>query len=534
MWSAVRGLLEKRVNVDELVSLAIVGSVGQALHLAFPEFGQYCIILCGGEATALGGYLAQHPENPWAILTALAGVALLAPHAPKATILVLTFLMLIWQGGGAGLAANPWTSMVSKVIPHDLLGTFFGTQSAAFNGLAGVASIFAGIILDKIAAPWNFSLCFALTFVFMAFSFVFLSMTREPRSALPPQHGEALFSKSMGILRTDSNFRAFLLVRILSQFGGMAFAFYVIYAVQEYGMSDAAAGIMVAILLIGQVILSPLMGRLGDRWSHRGVMILGAAGAALSAILAWKATSAEWFYAIFLLEATAIVAIWTIPLAMSVTFAHHADERPLYIGMSNTLPAPAAILAPVIGGWLADAAGYHATFLLSAFFALSMAAALWFLVRDPRKLREAARGDSYGSDDISEVSWNVPTVVLRYPCNIPGMTGHHWSSAIAEATPVAHKGVTTGAKVEAMTAIDFLIKPELVQQAWDYFRNVQGKTANYQPFPGPNDKAAIWLNEKLMQQMRPEMKKFYYDPSKYKTYLEQLGIPYPPPEAVKH
>ena len=320
----------------------------------------------------------------------LAGVALLAPHAPKATILVLTFLMLIWQGGGAGLAANPWTSMVSKVIPHDLLGTFFGTQSAAFNGLAGVASIFAGIILDKIAAPWNFSLCFALTFVFMAFSFVFLSMTREPRSALPPQHGEALFSKSMGILRTDSNFRAFLLVRILSQFGGMAFAFYVIYAVQEYGMSDAAAGIMVAILLIGQVILSPLMGRLGDRWSHRGVMILGAAGAALSAILAWKATSAEWFYAIFLLEATAIVAIWTIPLAMSVTFAHHADERPLYIGMSNTLPAPAAILAPVIGGWLADAAGYHATFLLSAFFALSMAAALWFLVRDPRKLREAA------------------------------------------------------------------------------------------------------------------------------------------------
>jgi aminobenzoyl-glutamate utilization protein B len=139
-----------------------------------------------------------------------------------------------------------------------------------------------------------------------------------------------------------------------------------------------------------------------------------------------------------------------------------------------------------------------------------------------------------GSDDIGDVSWSVPTVTLRYPGNIPGMTGHHWSSAIAEATPVAHKGVTAGAKVEAMTAADFLVKPELVRQAWDYFRDVQGKEATYQPFPGEKDKPAIWLNEKLMQQYRPEMKKFYYDPSKYKTYLEQLGIPYPPAEAVKH
>jgi aminobenzoyl-glutamate utilization protein B len=138
-----------------------------------------------------------------------------------------------------------------------------------------------------------------------------------------------------------------------------------------------------------------------------------------------------------------------------------------------------------------------------------------------------------GSDDIGDVSWSVPTVTLRYPGNIPGMTGHHWSSAIAEATPVAHKGVTTGAKVEAATAIDFLMKPELVQQAWDYFRNVQNKQATYKPFPGDKDKPATCLNEKLMQQIRPEMKKFYYDPAKYKTYLEQLGIAYPPPGAVK-
>jgi aminobenzoyl-glutamate utilization protein B len=138
-----------------------------------------------------------------------------------------------------------------------------------------------------------------------------------------------------------------------------------------------------------------------------------------------------------------------------------------------------------------------------------------------------------GSDDIGDVSWSVPTVTLRYAGNIPGMTGHHWSSAIAEATPVAHKGVATGAKVEAATAIDLLMKPELVQQAWDYFRTVQSAQVAYKPFPGEADKPATWLNEKLMQQLRPEMKKFYYDPARFKTYLDQLGIAYPPVEAVK-
>ncbi|HEX8990361.1 MAG TPA: MFS transporter [Anaerolineales bacterium] len=333
-------------------------------------------------------WMTIHERVPY---LGLAIVALLASRWTQATVLSLTFLMLVWQGLGAGLAANPWTSMVSKVMPRDLLGTFFGTQSAAFNGLAGLGSVLAGIILGQILAPWNFAACFTLTFIFMAVSFMWLSMTREPQSALAPeQHRGALWSKSLSILRQDRNFLAFLGVRVLSQFGGMAFAFYVIYAVQQYNMSDASAGIMVAILLIGQVVLGPVMGRLGDRWSHRGVMSLGAVGAALSAIIAWKANSPHWFYAVFLLEAIAVVAIWTIPLALSVSFAPSEAERPLYIGLANSLPAPAAILAPVFGGWLADAAGFQVTFILSAVFAISMAAALWFVVKDPASHRKGA------------------------------------------------------------------------------------------------------------------------------------------------
>jgi len=95
------------------------------------------------------------------------------------------------------------------------------------------------------------------------------------------------------------------------------------------------------------------------------------------------------------------------------------------------------------------------------------------------------------------------------------------------ATPIAHKGVVAGAKVQAMTVLDILLHPDLVDKAWDYFRNVQTKTVKYQSLLRPEDKPAIWLNQKIMEQYRPRMKAFYYDPSKYNTYLDQLGIKYP-------
>jgi aminobenzoyl-glutamate utilization protein B len=139
------------------------------------------------------------------------------------------------------------------------------------------------------------------------------------------------------------------------------------------------------------------------------------------------------------------------------------------------------------------------------------------------------RNTGGGSDDIGDVSWAVPTITLRYPSNVPGMQGHHWSSAIAEATPIAHKGATAGAKVQAMTMLDLLLKPELVQQAWDYYRNVQTKTEKYTPLASPEDKPQTWINDKAMGQYREQMRKYYFDPTKYKTYLQQLGIPYPPP-----
>jgi aminobenzoyl-glutamate utilization protein B len=132
-----------------------------------------------------------------------------------------------------------------------------------------------------------------------------------------------------------------------------------------------------------------------------------------------------------------------------------------------------------------------------------------------------------GSDDIGDIAWNVPTITLRFPSNIPGLPGHNWANAISMATPIAHKGALAGAKVQALTMLDIMLTPKVVADAWDYFKNVQTKDTKYTPFIRPQDTPPTYLNADIMAKYKSQLQKFYYDPTKFKTYLEQLGIEYP-------
>ena len=146
-------------------------------------------------------------------------------------------------------------------------------------------------------------------------------------------------------------------------------------------------------------------------------------------------------------------------------------------------------------------------------------------LRTPEEAAAASTGT--GSDDIGDVSWTVPSVTMYYPANIPGTPGHNWVDGIAMATPIAHKGVVAGAKVQAMTLLDLMMQPTLIRDAKDYFTNVQTKTIKYRPLMAATDQPAIWLNAEKMARYRELMRPFYYDASKFSTYLEQLGVKYP-------
>ena len=134
---------------------------------------------------------------------------------------------------------------------------------------------------------------------------------------------------------------------------------------------------------------------------------------------------------------------------------------------------------------------------------------------------------SGGSDDIGDVSWNLPTITLRYPSNIPNLPGHNWANAIAMATPIAHKGNIAGSKVVAMTLLDLLNDKSLLPKVKTYFATVSTKDQKYVAMLSSTDVPAKELNSETMNKYQAELKKYYYDPSRYGTYLEQLAIPFP-------
>lgn len=313
-------------------------------------------------------------------------VALLLPFVGLNTGLILTMFLLTWQGLGGGFTANAWTSMISKIIPPETRGTFFGLQAGLANLFISMSAIGAGYLLDYLASPWDFAACFFLASIFFALSWFALAQTREPEDIekFIPEEKTHFWDAAGKVLRRDKNFNWFLVVRVLSQFATMGFSFYIIYALREFNMTEVVAGYLTATLTISQTISNIGMGWVGDRVGHRIMLIIGAVAAFLSALLAWNATSLAWFYPIFILTGMANVSMWTISMTMTVDFGTEAD-RPIYIGLSQTLTAPATIIAPVIGGWIVDSAGFAPTFSISTALSIAMVGILVFLVKDPRK-----------------------------------------------------------------------------------------------------------------------------------------------------
>jgi MFS family permease len=313
-------------------------------------------------------------------------VALLLPTIGLQAGLIITFILLIWQGLGGGFTANSWISMISKIIPPETRGTFFGLQAGLANLFISGSAVIAGYLLDYLDSPIDFAVCFFIASIFFTLSWFALALTREPEDTekIIPTEKTHFLDDSKMILSKDPNFNWFLSSRFLSQFATMGFSFYIIYALRQFNMDTITAGFLTATLTVSQTIANAGMGWLGDKWGHRSMLIIGAVAALLSSILAWLATSILWFYPIFLLAGLANVSIWTIGMAMTVDFGTEA-ERPLYIGLSQTLTAPATIIAPLIGGWIVDAAGFIPTFSISIVLSIAMIGILIFLVKDPRK-----------------------------------------------------------------------------------------------------------------------------------------------------
>ena len=105
-----------------------------------------------------------------------------------------------------------------------------------------------------------------------------------------------------------------------------------------------------------------------------------------------------------------------------------------------------------------------------------------------------------GSSDVSEVSWNVPTLEFNTTARVLGTPGHSWQVVAQSGMGIGHKSLIFAAKVIATSTIELLVKPEIVQKAQKEFKIIM-KERTYNSYASEKPPLDIWsrvrANEKL-------------------------------------
>jgi aminobenzoyl-glutamate utilization protein B len=81
------------------------------------------------------------------------------------------------------------------------------------------------------------------------------------------------------------------------------------------------------------------------------------------------------------------------------------------------------------------------------------------------RIAKAEEGISYGSTDVGDVSWVVPTAGFSTATFVPGTPGHSWQSTACAGMSIGHKGMVVAAKTLALTALDLFTSPAEVEAA---------------------------------------------------------------------
>ncbi len=286
-----------------------------------------------------------------------------------------------------GIAMPAWFDMIAKVIPLQRRGLLFGLGRGGGALLGVVGALIVGRILTTVAWPNNFALIFAVAFGLMIISWGGLALTREP----PSLTRKARLSfrdyvrRLPAIFRRDRNYRRFLVSRTIIQLGTLASGFYMVYGIEQFAIDGARVGTLTAILVGSSAVTNLFWGVIGDRIGHKTVLVGAAFALALAALAAWFAPHAGWLAVVFALLGVYLGGDSVSGLNIILEFAP-AEERPTYIGLTNTLLAPMLALAPLLGGWMATQVGYTGLFMVALLCATTGATLMTLWVRDPRRV----------------------------------------------------------------------------------------------------------------------------------------------------
>lgn len=319
-------------------------------------------------------------------VTVLLAVGVLSSAMTVPLFLALLFLTALF-GSMSGL---PWFQVYTKTVPVKLRGRLMGLRQLIGSTAGAAGGYLVGLVIQVLPFPYNFSLLFLFGFTFTMISFFFLTKIEE-RPTIHPEYGSLpsinLAAEMKRILRSNQSYRYYLISDALILMSMSSASFYSIFAIEKFQLPPSSAGTFSAIVMISNMIANVAFGLLADHFGHKINVITVALCSALAAAVAVFAPNmfVYGFVFLFLAAAIQIHVISRMPFIAEMTGER---ERPLYVGITNTVTAPALLIGLVFGA-VVTTIGYETIFLISMLLALTAAFLLRFHVLEPRNSRQS-------------------------------------------------------------------------------------------------------------------------------------------------
>lgn len=287
-------------------------------------------------------------------------------------ILLAFFICYSIAAFGDGVVGVPWADLVGTSLDNRWRARMFGLASAISGIIMLLIAPWIGNVLGENGPgfPNNYAILFAASgLVFVISILPGLLIHELPGGKVVeklPSLGEFL-PELGGLLRNDRPFRAFILARVLTSLLMMSAPFYIGFATVGLGLSsEVAVPVLLAMQTVGSVLGSLFYAWLGARNNLLYIQLALVSAALLPFCALLAGTVGVWvLYAGFLLSGLAAGSNLFLSFLNWLVGYANADQRPIYVGLSNTITAVISFITPFIAGTIAQQLGYRPLFAVS-------------------------------------------------------------------------------------------------------------------------------------------------------------------------
>jgi len=324
-----------------------------------------------------------------AVFLALLASFFLSSYQRPEQVLFFFFLFYGLYSIGGGFAGVAFMEIVSKTVPPERRGSFWGLRMSVGGLLAALFGRLVAEVLSDHPFPKNFELLFLFAFFFIFAGLFSFAWVKEPElpNRLPKVPYRRRLGEAFSLLKTDPHFFRLYTTRLLIGAYMVAAPFYVLYAQQELGFPVATAGLFVSAEVLGLAVSNLWWSAFSNRGKD-GLVLAGAAALALFAP-AWALVSGWLGFSPFL-YAFIFFALGATNSGLAVGYLNHLlkiapePSRTLYIGLLHTLLFP-ILFFPGLGGLILQNLSYFALFFAALVLALAGGFLAWRIFRLERK-----------------------------------------------------------------------------------------------------------------------------------------------------